>query len=72
MSEEIEENIGAFIYYFSELGTESWYVYDTCEERRWIKERSSLQWGGERGMMIVAIFKNSTGSGMNGRGVGGL
>ena len=26
-------NVGAFVYYFSELGMESWYVNNTCEWR---------------------------------------
>ena len=48
MPEGIEVNVGASTYYFSELRSESWYVYNTDEWKRRTKETTFLQRGKER------------------------
>ena len=76
MPEEIEINDDASAYYFSELRSKSWYVYDMDEWRRRTKETTSSQWGKGRygGSNDVQGLgaQRSTGDRVNERDVSGL
>jgi len=62
VSEEIEANIGAFVYYF-ELGMGSWYVNDACEWRgRFCNGRK--RYGNGNGIQALSA-RRSTGDGVD-------